>query len=184
MNRQSVEDYYAVEKEADVVVGTFAKGFGGVGGFVVGSRALIDYLRLSTNAYIFSAPIAPPVVCGLIKTIEIVESEPWRRERLLENAKYLREALLDMGLNTCGSKSQIIPILIGDESKTYAAAQMLSGHGIIIPTTMWPAVPEGRARLRISVMYNHTIEQLDYLISVIAKLKDRILDKQASYASI
>lgn len=181
-NGRGVEEYFDIEGKADVVAGTLEKSFGGIGGFVAGSTELIDYLRISAKTYIFSAPIAPPVVYGLMKALELVRNEPWRRERLMENARYLREAFLEMGLNICGSETQIIPILIGDERKTYAAAQMLSSYGILVPTSMWPAVPEGKARLRISVMYNHTTDQLDYLISTIRKVRDKILDKRVEYA--
>lgn len=177
---RGVEEYYGIDGEVDVVVGTLARGLAGEGGFVVGRKTLIDYLRIYSKTYIFSAPISPPVACGLIEAIKIMTTESWRRERLLENAAYLQSALLDMGLNICGSKTHIIPILIGCESKTYAVAQTLSDNGILIPTTMWPAVPEGRARLRISIMYNHTKDQLDYLVSVLKKLKEKIIDKHTA----
>ena len=178
-NGRGVEDYYCLNGEVDVVVGTLARGFGGEGGFVVGRKALIDYLRISAKTYIFSAPISPPIACGLLKAVEIMREESWRRMNLIENARYLRDALLEMGLSICGSQTHIIPILICDEGKTYAAAQFMSKHGILIPTTMWPSVPEGRARLRISIMYNHTKDQLDYLISVIKKMKKAIIDAPA-----
>ena len=92
-NGRGLEDYFGVENKVDIVMGTFTKSFGGVGGFVVGSMTLIDYLKIASDSFFFTAPIAPPVVYGLIKAIEIVEKEPWRRKKLLENAEYLRNKL-------------------------------------------------------------------------------------------
>jgi 8-amino-7-oxononanoate synthase len=181
-NGRGVEEYYGMTGEVDVVVGTLARGFGGEGGFVVGSSALVDYLQVSAKTYMFSAPISPPIACGLIKAIDIIREEPWRRTQLLSNAEYLRNELIELGLNICGSQTHIVPVFLGDEGRAYAAAQFLSERGIHVPTTMWPTVPEGRARLRISVMYNHTREQLNYLISAVKEMKQRMTDGRPSFA--
>lgn len=167
---RGLEDYFNVEGQVDIVMGTFTKVFGGVGGFIVGSQDLIDYLKISSSTFIFTAPISPPVVYGLIKAIEIVENEPWRREKIISNANYLREKFIEMGLDICNSKTQIIPILIGNEKKAMAVSKNLLDRNIFIPSARWPAVPKGKARLRITVTCEHTREQIDHLLENIEKI--------------
>lgn len=171
---RGVEDYFGVEGQADVIMGTFTKAFGGVGGFVVGSQKLIDYLKISADSFIFTAPIAPPVVYGLIKSIEIAENETWRREKVLENAAYLKGKLAEIGVNFMGSKTQIIPIFIGDETKAIEASNKLLDRGIFIPAARWPAVPHGSARLRTTVSSAHTKEQIDILVENIKMIKKEL----------
>lgn len=171
-NGRGVEDYFNVEGSCDIIMGTFTKAFGGVGGFIVGSNDLIDYLKITSNTFIFTAPIPPPVVCGLLKSIEIVEKETWRREKVIENADYLREKLRELKLDLGNSNTQIIPIIIGDEKKTMEASKMLLESNIFIPTARWPAVPKGKARLRITVTCEHTKGQINYLLENMEKIKN------------
>ena len=173
-NGRGLEDYFNVEGEVDVVMGTFTKAFGGVGGFIVGSRDLVDYLKISSDTFIFTAPIAPPVVYGLIKAIEIAEKESWRREAVIKNSDYLREKLIDLGVNVCNSNTQIIPILIGNEDKAIKASRLLLERGIFIPAARWPAVPKSMARLRITVSSSHTQSQIDFLIENIKIIKKEL----------
>src|SRR3989344_9511829 len=173
-NGRGLEDYFGIENKVDVTMGTFTKSFGGVGGFVVGSKMLIDYLKIASDSFIFTAPIAPPVVCGLIKAIEIVEKEPWRREKLLRNAEYLRNKLNELNFNTGASNTQIIPIIIGDEKKAIKVSQFLLEKNIFIPVARWPAVPQKQARLRTTLTCDHTFEQVDYLVESLVKIRDKI----------
>lgn len=129
----------------------------------------VKFWKLS---FIFTAPIPPPVVCGLMKSIEIVEKETWRREKVLKNAKYLREKLQELKLDLENSNTQIIPIIIGDEKKTMEASKLLLENNIFIPTARWPAVPKGKARLRITVTCEHTKNQLDNLFENMKKIKN------------
>lgn len=169
-----MEDYFGIENQVDITMGTFTKSFGGVGGFVVGSKTLIDYLKISADSFIFTAPIAPPVVCGLIKAIEIVEEEPWRRKKLLENAEYLRNKLKDLNFNTGMSNTQIIPIIIGEEKKALEVSKFLLENNIFIPVARWPAVPQKQARLRTTITCDHTKEQIDRLIETLIKARNKI----------
>lgn len=173
-NGRGIEDYFNVEGSCDVVMGTFTKAFGGVGGFIVGSKDLIDYLKISADSFIFTAPIAPPVVCGLIKSIEIVEKETWRRKKIIENAEYFRGKLREMGFDTGESNTQIIPIMIGDEKKAIAASKFLFENNIFIPTARWPAVPQKQARLRTTMTCDHTKEQIDYLIATLVRIREKV----------
>lgn len=172
---RGLEDHYHMEGNVDVVMGTFTKAFGGVGGFVVGSKYLVDYLKVTADTFIFTAPIAPPVVCGLIKSVELAEEEVWRRNRVLENASYLRESLLILGFDLCNSSTQIIPIIIGEEKKALRISALLyDKYNIFIPAARWPAVPKGSARLRTTVSCEHTKEQIDYLIASLKDIKRKL----------
>lgn len=168
---RGIEDYFSVEGQTDITMGTFTKAFGGVGGFVVGSQDLIDYLKISAPSFIFTAPIAPPVVYGLIEAIRIVKEETWRRENVVNNAKYLREKLLESGFNIGRSETQIIPIIIGDEKKALQASKMLFDKNILIPPARWPAVPRGTERLRITISCSHTKEQINHLLENLKEIK-------------
>lgn len=168
---RGVEDYFGVEGQTDVVMGTFTKAFGGVGGFVVSSQDIIDYLKIRADSFIFTAPIPPPIVYGIIKAIDLVEKETWRREKLLINAKYLREKLTELGIDFRNSKTQIIPIMIGDEKKAMEASQKLLEAGIFVPAARWPAVPLGEARLRVTVTSEHTEKQIDHFTERVGVLK-------------
>ena len=101
----------------------------------------------------------------------MVEKETWRREKLLDNAKYLREKLTELGIDFRNSQTQIIPIMIGDEKKAMKASEELLKNGIFVPAARWPAVPLGHARLRVTVTSEHTREQIDQLVVNLKKLK-------------
>jgi 8-amino-7-oxononanoate synthase len=168
---RGTEDYYNMEGACDFVMGTFTKGFGGVGGYIVSNKEAIDYLKVTAPSFIFTAPIAPPVVTGLIESIKIVREEKWRREYLLENAEYLRRGLNSLGFDTMGSQTQIIPVLIGKEEKAQKFNELLFEKGFFVPISRWPAVPKGQARLRFAVMATHTKEQIDKLLKTMSDIK-------------
>lgn len=170
-NGRGVEDYFNVEGQTDVVMGTFTKAFGGVGGFIVGSQTIVDYLKIQADSYIFTAPIAPPVAYGLIKAIELVAEETWRRERILSNAAYFREKLSEAGINFLNSQTQIIPIFIGDEKKAILASERLLEQNIFVPAARWPAVPSGKARLRVTITSSHTKDQIDHFLEHLKVIK-------------
>ncbi|MHC4182696.1 MAG: aminotransferase class I/II-fold pyridoxal phosphate-dependent enzyme [Planctomycetota bacterium] len=169
---RGTEDYFNMEGEIDFVMGTFTKAFGGVGGYITGDKNLMDYLKITARSYIFTAPIAPPVVGGLIESIKIVKSEPWRRQKLLTNAQYLREGLQSLGLDTMASETQIIPVLIGNEAKAISISKFLLEKDIFVPVIRWPAVQRGTARLRLTVMASHSREQIDHLLDIMKNVRE------------
>lgn len=172
---RGTEDYFNMEGSVDFVMGTFTKSFGGVGGYITGDKELIEYLKISSKSFIFTAPIAPPVVCGLTEAIKIVKKETWRREKLLENAEYFRRQLRGLDFNIMSSETQIVPVLIGDEAKAVKFSKYLLEDKIFVPVARWPAVPKGMARLRFSLMHSHTKEQIDFLLDKMKKIRSKIL---------
>jgi len=172
--RGSVEHLGAASEDVHVLMGTFTKAFGGIGGFIAGRRELIDFLRISARTYIFSAPLPPGIAAGLVKAVEIAGREPWRREKALENASYFRGAVQALGYDTLGSVAQIVPVLIGREDHAGYATNSLRKRGIIAPNARFPAVAAGQARLRFVMTSSHSREQIDYLLTQLKELRDEL----------
>ena len=158
-----------VKNKVDITLGTYTKAFGGVGGFVSGTKALTDFLRITARSYIFSAPIPPSISAGLITAIKIAKNEGFRREKLISNAKYLRLKLKDSGFNVLG-ETPIIPVVIGKDEDSISMSRKLFEKGIFAPAIRWPAVPKNQSRLRLTVMATHTKEQIDTLVDSLNSL--------------
>lgn len=161
-------------KDVDIVLGTCSKALASTGGFVVGSRRLIDYLRVASRSYMFSTAMTPAASAALIECLKIIDEEPERRVRLLENTEYVREGLHRIGFQTCGSQTQIIPILIGSDKNAISFSRKLYEHGIFAPAVRWPAVNKGGARIRITIMATHTKKHLDHMISACREISKEL----------
>ncbi len=159
-----------IEDRVDVRIGTLSKALGGIGGFVVGSRSLIDWLVNRARPYVFSTALPPATAAASCAALEIVEKEPRRRTELLSRAAALRKALQSQGRNVGESASQIIPIVIGDAAKTLQLAAALRDRGFLVPPIRPPSVPANSSRLRLSLSYGHTELMTDALLTVLASL--------------
>ncbi|MFH0819743.1 MAG: 8-amino-7-oxononanoate synthase [bacterium] len=168
--RGTIDHFNLKEDDVDIMMGTFTKSFGGVGGFIVGKKELIDFLRITVRTYIFSAPIPPVISAALVAAIEEAEKNSSYRENLWANVTRLKDGLNKAGFNTLSSETQIIPVLVGDEKKCEELSSHLFEEGILASCVRWPAVPWGKARLRITVKANHTKEQIDRFLMAIEKL--------------
>ncbi|MFZ5832685.1 MAG: 8-amino-7-oxononanoate synthase [Planctomycetota bacterium] len=166
---RGVTELLGVEQRVHVRIGTLSKALGSVGGFVAGSRPLIEWLVQRARTYIFStAPPAAFAAAGLA-AIEIVEGEPLRREQLLARSACLRAALREQGWNLGRSESQIIPVIVGESKLALELSHRLREQGLFVPAIRPPTVPEGEACLRISVTYGHDEEMLARLAAALAK---------------
>ncbi len=170
--RGSLEHHGVPTSKVDLQMGTFTKAFGGIGGYVAGDEDLIDYLRITARTYIFSAPLPPAIAAGVAEAIDIAEREPWRREKALENAFYFRREVEALGFDTVGSEAHIVPTLIGDENAAAEATRRLRHRGIVAPHARFPAVELGRARIRFVMTCLHEREQIDYLVTCLAELRE------------
>lgn len=162
-NGRGTAEMFGVESDIHFPVGSTAKAFGIRGGFVCGSKEYIKYLRVSARAYMFSGTLPAPIPAGVIKALEVAENEPWRREKVLESAQYLRIKLTEMGYTVLGEK-HIVPVLIGDESLAHQLSLELEKRGIFASSIRYPAVPKGEAQVRFMPMATHTQENLDLLL--------------------
>lgn len=149
--------------DVDIIIGTLSKALGGAGGFVAGSQVLIDYLINKARPFIFTTAI-PAVNClAADAALDIIADEPTRRERLLANGQYFRTRCKAMSFDTGQSESFIVPIIIGGAQKAVIAASELLKHGFMVPAIRPPTVKRGTSRLRVSLMSEHSIEDIDSL---------------------
>lgn len=162
--------YFGLQGQVDVIMGSFDKALGGMGGFLAGDKNLIEYLRIVSRPYIFSSAISGVLAGGLIKAIEICKNNSELRKKLFDNANYLRRHLQEMGFQLFGSKQvPVVPVLIGDEVIGIKFSERLFKRGIYIPCFRWPAVLKGKSRIRVTPMATHTKQHLDTLLAVFEK---------------
>jgi 8-amino-7-oxononanoate synthase len=152
----------------DLVMGTFGKALGSFGAYLASSRAVTDYLINTCRSFIYSTALPPAVLAANSAAIELVGREPERRVRLLERAAYLRSALRAKGFDVRGD-SQIVPVVMGGNSRTMELAGRLQEHGYRVLPVRPPTVPQGQARLRISLTYLHDETVLRRLVDDIAR---------------
>jgi 8-amino-7-oxononanoate synthase len=154
-------EHFGLKGEVDLELGTMSKTLAGMGGFVVGEEEVIDYLRFYANSYVFAATIPAGLAAGLIASIDVMESEPERLRTLWSNIRFLRSQLRDAGFDLEHTESAILPIVIGDERKTMEMGRAVRARGLFCQTVVFPGVPLGDARLRVSVTSEHTTEDLE-----------------------
>jgi 8-amino-7-oxononanoate synthase len=166
-------EHCGVQERIHVRVGTLSKALGSAGGFVAGSKQLVDWLANRARTYVFST--APPAAnCrAALEALRVVAEEPHRRHVLLARAEQLRKRLADHGWNVGASTSQIVPLIVGDEAAALALAAELAAAGFWVPAIRPPSVAPGTARLRISVTFAHTAEMIELLTAALARLADR-----------
>jgi 8-amino-7-oxononanoate synthase len=169
-NGDGTAAHFGLVDEVDLVAGTFSKSLASIGGFVAGSRQVINYLRHHSRPLIFTAALPPSNTAGVLAALEVMQQEPERREHLWANTKRLAEGFRSLGFDTGPSETPIIPILIGPLEKTLFMWRKVFDAGIFTNPVVPPAVPPSQCRLRISLMATHTPEQIDYCLETIGKL--------------
>lgn len=157
-----------------IKVGTLSKALGSQGGFVCGSATLIKLLVNRARPYIFSTALAPPAVAAARRALSIVADEPERRRQLLDRARRLRQRLSELGISTGNSCSQIVPIIVGDSRSTVELSRRLEDRGLLVPAIRPPSVPEGTARLRISLTAGHSDEDIERLVEALSSLRQAL----------
>jgi 8-amino-7-oxononanoate synthase len=153
--------------EVDLVMGTLGKALGSYGAYVCASRELTDYLVNTARSLIFSTAPPPPVAAAGLAALELLEARPRRIEQLHSNAATLRSALAAQGLATGASRTQIIPIEVGDAKRTMALSERLLERGVFAQGIRPPTVPEGRSRLRFTVMSTHRADELERAAAIV-----------------
>ncbi|MGD9642680.1 MAG: aminotransferase class I/II-fold pyridoxal phosphate-dependent enzyme [Elusimicrobiales bacterium] len=178
----TMEHFGLTSKDVDLVVGTCSKSFASVGGFVVGDADILHYIQHISRSMIFSAALPPASVAAISKALDIITEEPQRIKRLWDNAAYLMKRFKEMGLNTGETQTPIIPVIIGDNEKTFMLWRMLYDHGLFTNPVVSPAVPPKRAMLRVVATATHTREQLDRALDIFETCIKKVLKKKPAAA--
>lgn len=169
-NGRGTAEHYGLEDEVDLVMGTFSKSFASLGGFIAGKEYVINFIQHFARSLIFSASMPPANVAAVSAALDIIKNEPERRQKLWDNTKRMLDGLRRMGYDTGLSETPVIPVIIGDDMKTFMFWRALLDNGVYVNPVISPAVPPGRQLLRISMMATHTDEQIDRALEVFEKL--------------
>jgi 8-amino-7-oxononanoate synthase len=173
-NGRGTPEHFGLEKEIDLIIGTFSKSFASVGGFVSGPRAVVNYVKYHARPFIFTAALPAMQVAAALKALDIMKTEPWHREKLWRNVVRLRSGMGTLGFDTLGSETQIVPVLIGPDELAAAFWKALWEEGIFTTPAMPPGVPIGQSLIRTSVNANHTPEQIERLLEAFATVGTRL----------
>ena len=164
-------EHFNIEGKVDVVAGTFSKGLGSVGGYICGSRKLINLLHWYSRSYMFSTAMTPQSAASLVAAIDVIQDEPDIRARLWDNINYFKTNLLQMGFNIGNAETAIFPVIIGDDFKVRETCRILDDMGIYANPVQYPAVPRKLSRIRFSLMSGHTREHLDKTLNAMEHIK-------------
>lgn len=170
--RGALEDSGLFNK-VHIFTGTFSKTFGALGGYIIAKPEVINFLKYQSRQQIFSST-ATPAAAGISKAIDLIDEEPFWRQRLWENINYFKDGLKSLGLNIGTTRSAIVPVKIGDPHVTGDVGRMLLQSGIYTNPILYPAVPRKDARIRMSVMATHTREHLDKALNAFADIDRKL----------
>jgi 7-keto-8-aminopelargonate synthetase-like enzyme len=163
-NGRGTAEHFGLEDEIDLIMTTFSKSFASLGGFVVGKKKVIQYIKHHARAFIFSASITPASLGSALKALEIIQNEPGRRERLWEITRIMNKEFTSMGYHTGNTETPIIPVLIGDIEKTFGLWKLLRSFGIFVTPVVAPAVAEKDSLIRTSFTATQTDEDLEFIL--------------------
>jgi len=168
---RGVPEYYNCMDRVDIITGTLGKALGGaMGGYTVASQEVIDMLRQRSRPYLFSNSLAPSLVGASIKVFDILDGSTALRDKLEENTKYFKEAIVKAGFDIVKGDSPIVPIMLYDAALSQEFADRLLKEGVYAIGFFYPVVPKGKARIRTQISAGHTKEHLDKAIAAFIKV--------------
>jgi glycine C-acetyltransferase len=186
-NGRGVAEHFGVEDQVDIHLGTFSKSLGAMGGYVAGSKKLINYLRGFARPRVFSCALAPGVVAGLIRALEIAQSDRSLRERMWRNVDFAQAKLRGADIDVGDSTSQVIPVMIRDDVRIFRLAEELIHEGVYVNPVRYPAVGKHRSRFRISISAAHSEQELAEGCEIITRVLKRhglgLCHKRATYSA-
>ena len=162
-------EHFGLEKDVDIIMGTYSKSMASIGGFVAASEDVIHYIKHTSRPLIFSASPPPASVASVIAALDVIDQEPERRERLWHNTNKMMKALKQMGFDTGIAETPIIPLVIGEMGPTFMMWKALHDEGVFANPVVPPATTPGRCLIRTSYMATHSDEMLDRALGVIEK---------------
>jgi len=170
---RGVAEHFGLDDEIDLHIGTFSKSLGGQGGFLAGSKALIDYLRGFSRSRFFSCALAPTVTAGILRALELAMAEPELRARLWENVEFMQSRLKEAGVDIGDSTSQVIPIMVRNDALIFQLGEELLRDGVFINPVKYPAVGKHKSRFRMSISAAHTRQDLEQGADIIVRVLRR-----------
>jgi glycine C-acetyltransferase len=173
-NGRGTIDHFGLHGRVDVQVGTLSKAIGVLGGYVAGTRALIDFLHHRARPFLFSTSHPPAVAAACLAAIDVLEDEPELIDRLWENARFFKRGLEELGFDTGASESPITPVIVGDAALAMRLSDQLLEAGVFAQGLGFPTVPQGKARVRTIVTATHTREDLQFALDVFARVGRKI----------
>jgi glycine C-acetyltransferase len=163
-NGRGTIDHFGLHGRVDVQVGTLSKAIGALGGYVAGSRALIEFLYQRARPFLFSTSHPPAVAAACLAALEVLETEPQWIDRLWENTRFFKSGLEELGFNIGGSESPITPVIVGEAPLAMHLSDRLFEHGVFAQGLGFPTVPRGKARVRTIVTATHTRDELEFAL--------------------
>ena len=168
-------EHCGVMGRVDIITGTFGKALGGAsGGFTSGRKEIIDLLRQRSRPYLFSNTMAPAVVAGSLKVLELIENDTTRREKLFRNTKLFAEKIKEIGLDVIDGGTPIIPIMLYDEHKAVEMAKRMMEKGVYVVAFSYPVVPKGKARIRTQLSAALEEEDILYIVKCFKEVKEEL----------
>ncbi|MBO5321649.1 MAG: glycine C-acetyltransferase [Clostridia bacterium] len=168
-------EYCGVSGRVDIITGTFGKALGGAsGGFTSGRQEIIDLLRQRSRPYLFSNTMAPAVVAGSIKVLEMLESDTSIREKLFNNTKLFATKIKEIGLDVIDAGTPIIPVMLYDEHKAVEMAKRMMEKGVYVVAFSYPVVPRGKARIRTQMSAALSEEDINYIVECFKQVKEEM----------
>ncbi|HXG31205.1 MAG TPA: 8-amino-7-oxononanoate synthase [Thermodesulfobacteriota bacterium] len=167
-------EHFGVEDRVPIVMGTLSKAVGSLGGYVAGSRRLIDFLRNRARTYIFDTSLPASSLAASIAAIDIIEFEPERRKHLWNLIERLKSGLRGIGLNVLPSNSAVIPVLVGEAQTALDFARVLRENGVFTPAVRPPSVPPGMCRIRATLMATHNEGHIEHVLCAFKAAHDSV----------
>jgi len=163
-------EHFGLEKEVDLIMGTYSKSLASIGGFISGEEKVVHYIKHFARALIFSASPPPASIAAVSAAVDIIENEPQRIKKLWENTWKVHNGFKSLGFEIGPTETPIIPILVGEDLKAFTMAMMLQQEGIFANVAVSPAVASGKALIRTSYMATHTDTHIDKVLSAFEKV--------------
>ena len=167
---RGITSHFHIEGRVDVEMGTFSKAFGVVGGYVAGSRDLINYALNKSRTWLLSASHPASVVASCQASLEVVQKEPEHLRNLWNNTRYFKDGLKKLGFNTGSSETPITPVMVGDSSKARRMSEMLFSENVFALPIVYPMVARDKARIRTIMNAGHSGQDLDYALKAFEKV--------------
>jgi len=165
---------FGLKDDVHLITGTFSKSFASIGGFCVGDRDVVEYIRHEASTHMFSASMPPSTVATVLKSLEILQNEPERLDRLHEISDYMRDGFRNLGFDVWESETPIIPVVIGDMEKCFRFWRELIDEGVFVNAVVPPAVPKGQALMRTSYMATHSDKELEEILDAFHKVGHKL----------